>query len=125
MARHGTLNPAEGYRYGKAAQDLVNQNIDKNTEGVLGTALEIGGGLGTVGGVLAGTRGAVKSAPAVYATNVGKGIGIGAFGGAGYAENLEDVPSGMVMGSILGGDTSGCATSGRGRTGGSSNAALA
>ena len=39
MARHGTFNPAEGYRYGKAAQDLTAAKMQENTEGPLGTAL--------------------------------------------------------------------------------------
>jgi hypothetical protein len=96
MIRQKTLSVPEAYRYSKAEQDLIQQNINKNTEGPLGTALEIGGGLGSAGGVLAGTRGAVKSAPAVYATNIGKGVGLGAFGGAGYADTLEDVPQGRL-----------------------------
>lgn len=44
MLKHGTFNPAEGYRYAKAREDMALENARKDT-GALGTAAEIGGGI--------------------------------------------------------------------------------
>jgi hypothetical protein len=115
MARHGTLNPVEGYRYGKAAQDLTAQKIRESTAGPLGTALEIGGGLGTAGGVLAGTRAATRTIPGTsvaippVVVNMAKGATIGAVGGAGEAPTVEDVPKFAGMGSVFGAGIAGAA----------------
>jgi hypothetical protein len=95
MARHGTFNPAEGYRYGKAAQDLTAAKMQENTEGPLGTALEIGGGLGSAGGIMSGTRAAARMIPWTSRAippalvNIGKGGAIGALAGSGEAKTLK------------------------------------
>lgn len=125
MFRKGTLDPREGYRYAKAQQDVLDEQMERNTAGALGATTEVLGGLGTGAGVLgAGARAGARTLPAwvpgvggrtVPATavnwgaNVGKGAGLGAFAGAGGAENVEGIPSGMMAGGVLGGILGGAA----------------
>ena len=51
MVKRGTLDPREGYNYAKAREDLILDDARKNT-GALGTAAEIGGGVGAGAGAL-------------------------------------------------------------------------
>jgi hypothetical protein len=103
MIRQKTWDPREAYKYAKAESDLA---LQKSRELPGAMAAELAGGLSTGAGVLgAGTRAA---RPLVnYLANTGKATAGGAVAGAGYAENLEDVPSeagaGATMGAILGG----------------------
>ena len=113
MIQHGTLNPAEAYRYGRADIDLLQNATRENTKGPLGTAAELAGGLVGAGGVLGGTGATAKAIPFTnrtvpagvvnYAANVGKGAGLGAVAGAGEAESYQGIPSNMMVGGVLGG----------------------
>lgn len=125
MFRHGTIDPREGYRYAKAQQDVLDQQMERNTAGLGGALSEVAGGAATGAGVLgAGLRAGAKTLPAWmpgvggrtipasavnWTANVGKGAGLGAFAGAGGAENIEGIPSGMMTGGVLGGILGGAA----------------
>jgi len=125
MFRHGTIDPREGYRYAKAQQDILDQQMEKNTAGLGGALAEVAGGAATGAGVLgAGLRAGAKTLPAWmpgvggrtipatavnWTANVGKGGGLGAFAGAGGAPNIEGIPEGMMTGGVLGGILGGAA----------------
>jgi hypothetical protein len=112
MARQGTINPAEAYRYAKARENLSNERTRENTAGVGGTLAEIGGGLATGAGVLGtGTRAAAvtiggKTIPAGavnYGANIAKAAGLGTFAGAGEGDSFDERFKGALVGGGLGG----------------------
>jgi hypothetical protein len=113
MIQHGTLNPAEAYRYGRADIDLLQNATRENTKGFWGTAAELTGGLVGAGGVLGGAGATAKTLPFTsrtipagvvnYGSNIAKGAGLGAVAGAGEAETVEGIPKGLMLGGILGG----------------------
>lgn len=102
MIRRGTFNPAEGYRYAKAYQDVLQRETEKNTEGLGGTAMEMAGGLGTGGAGVLGSGTRAVSPVVNYFKNVGVAGGLGAFGGAGKAETVADIPVDAAIGGGLG-----------------------
>ncbi|MET0720665.1 MAG: hypothetical protein ABWY64_07500 [Tardiphaga sp.] len=110
MIRRGTLDPREGYRYAKAREDLINEDTDRKTAGVLGTGTELLGGLGTGAGVMRAavpraipfTNRAIPAGVVNWGRGVGTGAGIGALAGAGEAPDIEGIPKGMMMGGVLG-----------------------
>lgn len=112
MFKHGTFNPAEGYRYAKAREDLALENARKDT-GALGTAAEIGGGImsgsalarGGIGllGRLAPNAGlgAKTAASATDAALYGTAAGLGE--GNTLAERGQNALIGGGTGALLGG----------------------
>jgi hypothetical protein len=111
MARQGTINPAEGYRYAKARENLAGEQTRENTAGVGGIAAEVAGGLATGAGVLGGgTRlGAatignitIPSRAVNYAANVGKAGGLGVATGAGEGDTLAERGKGALIGGGVG-----------------------
>ena len=112
MARRGTWNPAEGYRYAKAREDLELEEARK-AGGIPGAVLEGVGGMGTGAGAIRaiGTRLAPGLfAPgagwgANYAQNVTGGAGLGAVNGALDAKDGERL-QGAATGGLLGGSLS-------------------
>lgn len=115
MARHGTMDPREGYYYAKARENLINEKTRENTAGLGGTMAEISGGLGTGAGVLGGTRAGAVTLPkmlggatipesvANYGLNTGKAIGLGGFAGAGEGDSLADRTKHGLVGAGIGG----------------------
>jgi hypothetical protein len=78
MMKRGTLNPAEGYNYAKAREDLALDESRKNT-GLAGTAAEMLGG-GVVGGSIASGLGTLaRGAGGNLVANAGNGITFGRF----------------------------------------------
>jgi hypothetical protein len=111
MARQGTLNPAEGYRYAKARETLADQAAQEKT-GTLGDVTELAGGLATLPGNVFGREAAAALGgggrgvlPAV-ARMAGYGAEAGTLGavqGAGTAPTVEDIPRNALMGGVLSG----------------------
>lgn len=115
MIRRG-VGPSEGYNYAKAREDLIMDDARKNT-GALGTALEIGGGVGsgiglarggwTFGRALAPEAGVLPRSLA----SAGDAAAIGGFSGAmegnGLAERGENALKGAALGGVVGGATPG------------------
>jgi len=98
MYRHGTLNPAEAYRYGKAAQTLRNQKIDENTAGFGGAAAELLGGLSSAGSALSNA-----GPQAITAFKAIPQLGLGAKQiPAGVAKASEHFLKGSALGGVLG-----------------------
>jgi len=108
MVKRGTFNPAEGYRYAKAREDLQIDEARKN-QGILGTAMEIGGG------VLSGS-GLARSGVSTFgrlAPNAGLGArslasgadaaGYGAIAGALEGNSLDDRAKNAGFGGLTGG----------------------
>lgn len=116
MARRGTLSPSEGYNYAKAREDLIMSDARKNT-GALGTALEIGGGVGSGIGLARGgitfarPLGPEAGLLARSAASAGDAAAIGGFSGAmegnGLAERGENALKGAALGGVVGGATPG------------------
>jgi hypothetical protein len=111
MMRRGTFDPTEGYAYAKARENLLNEQTRKNTEGVLGTAAEVSGGLATGAGVLgSGTRAAAvtingRTIPAGavnYGLNAVKAGGLGAVTGAGEGDTFGERLKGAAIGGGIG-----------------------
>ena len=82
MYKRGTWNPATGYEYAKAAEDIYDEQSRKNT-GLPGTAAEVGGAIGsgvglarsglTATGLLSQAPGAVgRAATGFSATSVAR-----------------------------------------------------
>lgn len=116
MFKRGTLSPAEGYNYAKAREDLIMEDARKNT-GALGTALEIGGGVGsgiglargglTFGRALAPEAGLLARS----AASAGDAAAIGGFSGAMEGDGLRErginALKGGGIGAVAGGATPG------------------
>lgn len=108
MARKGTFNPAEGYRYAKAAQDL---DVDKAREstGALGTGMEILGGVGTGMGLTGAGLSFGRSLNAASGivprslASAGDAAAMGAVAGAGEGNSLGERGSNALMGGAVGG----------------------
>lgn len=80
MIRRGTFNPAEGYRYAKARENLILDDARQRT-GLPGAAAEVLGGIAT-GGMLS-RAGILPTANLAPTASLGAKIGIGAAEGAG------------------------------------------
>lgn len=116
MIKRGTFDPREGYNYAKAREDLIMNDARKNT-GALGTALEIGGGVGSGIGLARGglsfARGLAPEAGllARSAASAGDAAAIGGFSGAmegdGLRERGVNALKGAGIGAVAGGATPG------------------
>lgn len=116
MIKRGTLDPREGYNYAKAREDLIMSDARKNT-GALGTALEIGGGVGSGIGLARGgmsfARGLAPEAGflARSAASAGDAATVGGFSGAMEGDGLRErginALKGAGIGAIAGGATPG------------------
>lgn len=111
MARQGTLNPAEGYRYAKAREDLANRATAEKT-GLLGDVTETVGGLATLPGNIFGREAAAAlgGGRAGLAGVAGRMAGygaesgvLGAVQGAGNARTTGDMAHDALVGGALSG----------------------
>lgn len=116
MFKRGILSPAEGYNYAKAREDLIMEDARKNT-GALGTALEIGGGVGSGIGLARGgltfgrTLAPEAGLLARSAASAGDAAAIGGFSGAMEGDGLRErginALKGGGIGAVAGGATPG------------------
>lgn len=116
MIKRGTFDPREGYNYAKAREDLIMNDARKNT-GALGTALEIGGGVGSGIGLARGglsfARGLAPEAGllARSAASAGDAAAVGGFSGAMEGDGLRErginALKGASIGAVAGGATPG------------------
>lgn len=114
MIKQGTMDPREAYRHAKAKEDILLEDARDDT-GVLGTAAEIAGGLGSGAGLVRGGASLVsRLAPnANILTKAGasaiEGAGLG--GASGFAEgnSLDERLSHAGTGAFLGGGIGGVA----------------
>lgn len=114
MIKRGTFDPREGYNFAKAREDLIMDDARKNT-GALGTALEIGGGVGSGIGLARGgisfARGLAPEAGllARSAASAGDAAAIGGFSGAMEGDGLRErginALKGAGIGAVAGGAT--------------------
>lgn len=108
MIRQGTFNPAEGYRYAKAREDLIMNKARENT-GALGTAAEmLGGGVSGAGLANAGVTAGRMLAPnaGLIARSLASGAdaaGLGAFSGAMEGDGLQERATNALKGGVLSG----------------------
>ena len=111
MIARGTLNPAEAYRYTKAAQDLSLEDARKQggVSGAVGTVSEILGGVGTgLGAARAGLSFARNLLPnsgifARSAAAAGDGAAAGLLAGAGEGNSLSERAGNAATGGLVGG----------------------
>lgn len=116
MFKRATLNPAEGYNYAKAREDLIMNKARENT-GLLGTGAEILGGGVTGAGLASGGATAgrflapeagILARSAASAADAGALGGIsGAMEGNGIQERFNNAMKGLAAGGALGGLTPG------------------
>lgn len=111
MAKRGTFNPAEGYNYAKAREDLQLEEMRAN-QGMLGTAAEIGGGfmsgsaLSRAGATFMPTApGAslARRAGGALADGLAYGAASGFAEGSGMEDRLQGAATGAAIGGALGG----------------------
>lgn len=105
MIRRGTFNPAEGYRYAKAREDLEMERARK-TEGALGTMAEIAGGGFSGGGLASQGVTFVRSGAGLPARIMGGAADAGAMGAVqgGFEGNtLQERGANALSGATLGG----------------------
>ncbi len=112
MIKRGTFNPAEGYRYAKAAQDIQLEDATKDT-GAIGTAAEIAGGMGsglglaragaTFGRLLAPNAGLGARSLASAADAGGMGLLAGGMEGNTLSERGTNAAVGGLLGGAIGG----------------------
>jgi hypothetical protein len=111
MARQGTLNPAEGYRYAKAREDLASRATAEKT-GTLGDVAEVVGGLATLPGNVFGRQAAAAlgggraGVTGVLGRMAGYGAESGVLGaiqGAGNARTTGDMAHDALVGGALSG----------------------
>ena len=109
MFRRGTWNPAEGYNYAKAREDLELDRARKNT-GALGTAAEVLGGAVTGAGAAPALTGRLLSSTSGFlprlASSAADSSILGGFSGAmegdGLKERAVNGLKGLATGGILG-----------------------
>lgn len=108
MIKRGTFDPREGYKYAKAREDLILEEARKNT-GALGTAAEIGGGVGTgLGAARAGlsfARGLGPNAGLLgrTAASAGDSAVFGTLAGAGEGNSIGERFNSALIGGAVGG----------------------
>jgi hypothetical protein len=108
MIRQGTFNPAEGYRYAKAREDLIMDKARQNT-GVLGTATEAVGGAVSAGGLAKAGYTAARLIPegAGWAARTGAGAAdaaaLGGVSGAMEGNGLKERATNAAIGTVVGG----------------------
>ncbi len=120
MYAHGTLNPAEGYKYAKAFQN-VQMDDARQRQGALGTAAEIAGSLGSAVGIgKAGFTFAKDGAGALSNAlrMTGEGAAYGGTqglldGGDSLSDRASGAAKGAAMGGLSGGLLSGAVTAGK------------
>jgi Arc/MetJ-type ribon-helix-helix transcriptional regulator len=115
MAKRGTFNPIEGYKYAKASEDLSLDDSRKQggVAGALGTGAEILGGVGTgLGAARAGlsfARGLASNAGLLPRSlaSAGDAAAFGNLSGAGegnsIGERMQNAAIGTGLGGLLGG----------------------
>jgi hypothetical protein len=107
MIKRGTFSPREGYNYAKAREDLILDDARKNT-GALGTAAEIGGGIGSgLGAARSGLTFARGLAPdagilARSAASAGDSAAFGALAGAGEGNSIGERFNSALLGGAVG-----------------------
>lgn len=116
MIRRGTWNPAEGYRYAKAQEDLALREGRKSS-GTLGTIAELGGGFLSGSGLasagltasrlLAPNAGLLARSGAAAADATGMGAVAGAAEGNSLSERANNALFGGGAGAVIGGATPG------------------
>ena len=112
MMKHGTFSPSEGYNYAKAREDRLMDKARENT-GLIGDAVEMGGGVVAGGGLakggitaaraLAPEAGLMKRAAASAVDAGGIGAVSGFNEGNGIDERLTNAAKGAGTGAFLGG----------------------
>lgn len=112
MIKRGTLNPIEGYRSAKAAEDVALEDSRKNG-GIAGSIAEIGGGvMGGAGLANGGVTAArlLPNAPGILARSLASaadGVAMGGVGGfmdgSGAQDRAEKGAQGAALGGLLGG----------------------
>lgn len=107
MIKRRTFDPREGYNYAKAREDLILEDARKNTGG-LGTAAEIGGGIGAgLGAANAGlsfARALPQGAGLLgrTAASAGDAAVYGGLAGAGEGNSLMERAGNALLGSAVG-----------------------
>ena len=110
MIRQGTFNPAEGYRYAKAVQNLKLEQARKGT-GLLGDIVEAAGGIGSGVGLARGGLSLIRPGQGLLARTgamAGEGAGYGGVTGllqgeGGLSERLPGAAKGAAGGAVIGG----------------------
>ena len=105
MIRHGTFDPREGYRYGKAREELASQKAREKT-GLAGDVTEVVGGLATLPGNVFARQASSALGGGTAARIAGygaEGAALGGIQGAGTAETVGDIPGQAASGAALGG----------------------
>jgi len=119
MARRGTFNPAEAYRYNKAYQELKTEQTNKNTEGLGGAAAELVGGFAGAAPWMGAPQAGKMVFPAVpnlglpaktmpagvvnAFRNATTGAAMGGVYGFGEGEGLQDSAGKGAAGALVGG----------------------
>jgi hypothetical protein len=107
MIKQGTFNPAEGYRYAKAREDLIMDKARQNT-GMLGTGAEVlGGGVAGAGlanaGITAGRfLGQNAGTLARLGASTADAAGLGAVAGANEGDGLQERAANAIKGGAAG-----------------------
>lgn len=103
MMKRGTWNPAEGYRYAKAIEDIGMED-NRNKTGLLGTAAEIGGGVFNPATVLGMSARLAPGAGLFSRTGAGAvdAAAMGTVAGAAEGNTLSERGSNALMGGGLG-----------------------
>jgi hypothetical protein len=117
MAKRGTFNPIEGYKYAKASEDLSLDDSRKQggVAGALGTGAEILGGVGTgLGAARAGlsfARGLASNAGLLPRSlaSAGDAAAFGNLSGAGEGNSIGERAQNAAIGTGLGGLLGGAA----------------
>jgi hypothetical protein len=105
MARHGTWDPREGYKYGKAREVLASKAADAKT-GVVGDVAEVVGGLATLPGNVIARQASAALGGGRAARMAGygaEGALLGGVQGAGTAETVADIPNDAARAALLSG----------------------
>jgi hypothetical protein len=110
MARQGTFDPREGYKYAKARETLGDQAAAQNT-GLAGDIAETGVGLAMMPGQVfakplaaaigGGGKGVLPAAARIGAYGTESGV-MGAIQGAGTAETVGDIPRNAAISGATG-----------------------
>jgi len=108
MIKRGTMDPRKAYAYTKAREDIMMDEA-RQKGGLLGTGMEIGGGLVTGGNFAKAGMTAMPANPA--AASFGRNLGgiaadsaaFGAVQGFGEGSGLEDSVKGAATGGAVGG----------------------
>lgn len=101
MVRRGTLDPRKGYEYAKAFEDLQLEDARKRG-GIVGTGVEIAGGVGSGMGIARGAAAAIPEA-ATGVAGVARALLSGSRAGTGAAGRVGTAAgSGALYGGVQG-----------------------